>query len=93
MSESEPVDLERGVMIASKIEECFEAAMRLFGNAFREKTKPIRLAVDDLMKQTGCNAVSAGLAILKLLKEKDRQSAMGTMLVCAVVYDVMENSK
>lgn len=90
MKEPEPVNLERGFMVIQKIAECYEAANRLFGRNYIEKTKGIREALKCLMRESGCNEVSAGLAILHELKENGHQSSMGTLLVCAVVFELIE---
>jgi len=83
-----PVNLERGYMVANKIAECHEAAIKLFGEQFHEKTKPIRLALNELIEKSGCGAVGAGIHLLKFLKEKGNLNAMAIMMTCAVVYDI-----
>ena len=83
-----PVNLERGYMIAYKIAECHDAAKKLFDDQFHEKTKPIRLALEALMEKSGCDAVEAGLHLLRFLKEKGDLNAIAIMMTCAVVYDI-----
>ncbi len=90
MKEAMPMNLERGYMIAGKIAECHQAATRLFGNRFAEKTKPIRVAMQELMDKSGCDEVSAGLAVMRMLKEKGNLDAMGIMMVSAVTYAMCE---
>ncbi len=83
-----PVNIEQGYMIANKIADCHEAAIKLFGENFHEKTKPIRLALDALMAKSGCDAVEAGLHLLKYLDDKGEMNPMAVMMTCAVVYDI-----
>lgn len=82
-------DIERGCMIAERIAECHKAANKLFGDQYTEKTQAIRDALQDLMRH-GCNAVAAGLHLLDFMKERGELSGMAIMLVCAVVYELVE---
>jgi len=88
-----PMDLQRGFMIIEKIEECYRAAHRLFGNEFTQKTKAIRDAMKDLVNKGGCSTVSAGLHLLEFLKDKKGYvDGMEVMLVCAVTYDMCKKN-
>lgn len=80
-------DVERGCLIVEKVFECHEAAHKLFGEKYTEKTQDIRDALQDLMKH-GCNATSAGLHLLHFLKGKGKLDSMAIMLTAAVIYDL-----
>jgi len=86
-----PVNLEQGFMIADKIADCHEAAVRLFGDEFHEETEPIRAALNALMDGFNCSAVTAGLELLLEIRSRGDLNGMAIMLICAVVYDLSEN--
>jgi len=89
-SDELPVNLEQGFMIADKIADCHEAAIRLFGDEFCENTQPIRAALNALMDGFNCSAVTAGLDLLLEIRSRGDLNGMAIMLVCAVVYDLSE---
>lgn len=87
-SDELPVNLEQGLVIADKITDCHEAAVKLFGDEFREKTGPIREALNALMDGFNCSAVTAGLELLLEMRSRGDLNGMAIMLICAVVYDL-----
>ncbi len=91
--ELSPVDLDRGCMIAGKIAECHEAANKLFGDDYHEKTQPIRSCLEELVEKLKCGPISAGIELLRFLKEKGDLNAVSIMLVCAVVYEIHQLTK
>lgn len=87
------VTVNKAIFITDKITECYQAARRLFGDEYKEKTKGIRDAMQDLKDKTGCSTVESGLAVLNLLEQKKDLDAMGIMLVSAVTYDMCQESE
>ena len=86
-------DIRDALFITEKITECHRAARRLFGDKFKEKTKGIRDAMQELKDKTGCDNVTAGMEVMKFMEKKDQMSAMLIMLVSAVTYDMANDSE
>jgi len=84
------VDVNKAAMIMLRITECYQAAQRLFGDQYKEKTKGIRDAMQDFKDKYGCSNVEAGLAVIQFMENKNEGSSMLIMLVSAVVYDMAE---
>lgn len=87
---TEVVNFEKGYLVAGKITECYQAAKRVFGSNFNEHTKPIRVAMQDLMDKSGCNEVTAGLRLMEFLKDKNKLDSMTIMMVAATTYAICE---
>jgi len=76
-------------LIAEKAAECHTAAQKLFGEQFKEKTEPIRLAMTDLIQKTGCPVSEAAYHLLSMLEKKGDLNAMGKLLTLAVMADLI----
>ena len=83
------VAVSKALFITDKIMECHQAAQRLFGDQYEDKTKGIRDAMQDLKDKTGCSNVAAGMAVLEFMETKNMMCSMLIMLVSAVMFDMI----
>ena len=83
------VAVSKALFITDEIMVCHQAAQRLFGDQYEEKTKGIRDAMQDFKARTGCSNVAAGMAVLEFMETKNKLDSMLIMLVSAVMYDMV----
>lgn len=87
------VAVNKVIFSTERITECYQASKRLFGDEYKEKTKGIRDAMQDLKDQTGRSTVAAGIALLEFMEARNKMDSMLIMLVSAVMYDMAEESE
>jgi len=76
----------KSVLIVEKIAECHQSALDLFGREFESKIKPFRNALQTLIARQGYDTTTAGLVLMKDLRDKNILDSMGILMIAAAIY-------